>query len=83
MKASGSTANVGDLGSKHGLMVLNMKVIGLKTKLTVTVYLDIMMVMFTRASGSSIKLMVSENIRIETELLTMVNGEMINKKARE
>lgn len=83
MMESGSTVSAGDSGSKHGLMVLNMKVIGLKTKLTVMVYFDIMMVIFMRASGSSIKLMVSENIRIETELLTMVNGEMINKKAME
>lgn len=83
MMGNGSMDSAGGPENKDGLMVLNMRGIGLKTKHMVMVFFVIMMAMSMKGNGNSIRQMVLGSIRIVMEPPTKENGEMINKKGKE
>ena len=63
---------------KCGLMVQDMKVIGNQTKPTVKESLFMLTVIYTRANGSMIKPTEKVLTLMQTELIIMVIGLMIN-----
>jgi hypothetical protein len=71
------------MDNKSGKMAPNMMVNGNETKLMATVLSSMLTEMFTKASGTMIKLTDMEHISMQMELHTLETGLKINNTARE